>query len=142
MSRSLLILLVCSLVVSTFAQQQPPQKATQPNVVPVISGDLGDCSADLTVRDAKAKPIYGAKVAVELRYGFVGFRHLKLEVYTNVDGKARVEGLPNNNKNPLTFTAEYKGRKAAVVVDPSETCHGTYTAVITDQPVKTDEDTE
>jgi hypothetical protein len=112
------------------------------NPVPVISGDLGDCTADFTVTGTKYHPIYNAKLEVEIRYGFGGFRRTTLEIYTNVDGKARVEGLPASSKRPLAFTASFEGRKTVVIVDPEQNCHGTYKAVVTDRPVKTDEDEE
>ena len=110
------------------------------NPVPVISGDLGDCTADFTVTGTKFHPLYNAKLEVEIRYGFGGFRRTTLEIYTNVDGKARVEGLPATVKKPLAFTASFEGRKTVVIVDPGQNCHGSYQAIVTDRPVKTGEE--
>jgi hypothetical protein len=138
MYRCFLYTLACLLVVPAFSQDKPKPE----NPIPVISGDLGGCTADFTVTGTKMKPIYGAKLEVELRYGFGGFHRTSLEIYTNVDGKARVEGLPERSKRPLAFTASYQGRKTVVIVDPEEKCHGAYPAIVTDQPVKTDEDSE
>lgn len=121
------------------APKQAP-KAVSP--IPVISGDLGECSADFTVTGTKFHPLYNAKLAVEIRYGFGGFRRTTLEIYTNVDGRARVEGLPASSKRPLAFTASYEGRKTVVIVDPEQNCHGSYKAVVTDRPVKTEEDAD
>jgi hypothetical protein len=137
--RSFLLFIAVVIVLPAFAQQ----KAATENPVPVISGDLGDCSATFTVTNTKMKPIYNAKIDVELRYGFGGFHRTSLEVATNVDGKARVEGLPQRNKRPLAFTASYEGRKTVVLVDVDEQCHGNYSAIVTDKAVKTeDEDAE
>ncbi|HVZ18318.1 MAG TPA: hypothetical protein VG897_14450, partial [Terriglobales bacterium] len=54
------------------AQDQPKPAAGQENKVPVITGDLGECTADLLVTDVKNKPVYNAKVGVEIKYGFAG----------------------------------------------------------------------
>lgn len=134
---SLLLLLSCPLLV--FAQT-PPTPTAPSSPVPVISGDLGGCSADFKVTGTKDHPLYNAKLEVEIRYGFGGFRRTTLEIYTNVDGKARVEGLPERNKRPLAFTASYEGRKTVVIVDTEQKCHGEYRAIVTDRPVKADED--
>ena len=136
MWRSLVFVLACLLVTPVFSQEKPKSE----NPVPVISGDLGGCTAEFTVTGTKLKPIYKAKVEVELRYGFGGFHRTSLEISTNVDGKARVEGLPERIKRPLSFTVSYEGRKTIVMVDPEAKCHGSYNAIVTDKPVKTDSD--
>jgi hypothetical protein len=136
MWRSLVLLLACLTMIPAYSRESPKPE----NQVPVISGDLGGCSAEFTVTGTKLKPIYKAKLEVELRYGFGGFHRTTLEIYTNVDGKARVEGLPERSKRPLAFTVSYEGRKTVVLVDPEEKCHGSYEAIVTDRPVKTDED--
>jgi len=122
--------------------QSSPQAAKASNPVPVISGDLGECTADFTVTGTKFHPLYNAKLEVEIRYGFGGFRRTSLEIYTNVDGKARVTGLPERSKRPLAFTASYEGRKTVVIVDPEQKCHGAYQAVVTDRPVKNDQEAD
>src|SRR5882762_9942515 len=100
MWRTRVCLFFCLVMIPAFSQEKP----TPENFVPVISGDLGGCSAEFTVTGTKLKPIYKAKLEVELRYGFGGFHRTSLEIYTNVDGKARVEGLPERSKRPLAFT--------------------------------------
>jgi len=131
--------------ISGFAQspskEAVPKASAQPaSPVPVISGDLGDCSADFTVTGTKFHPLYNAKLSVEIRYGFGGVRRTTLEIYTNYEGKARVEGLPTSVKKPLAFTASFEGRKTVVIVDPEQNCHGSYQAIVTDRPVKTGEE--
>lgn len=141
MLRWIVFLAMVSVPALSIAQTKTTSSKT-PNPVPVISGDLGECTADFTVTGTKLHPLYNAKLEVEIRYGFGGFRRTTLEIYTNIDGKARVEGLPERSKRPLAFTASYEGRKTVVLVDPEQNCHGTYAAVVTDRPVKTDEDEE
>ena len=109
--------------------------AEEPSKVPVISGDLGDCSANLRVTDVKDKPVYNAKIGVEIKYGFAGLHRSTLEVYTNIDGRARFEGLPLKSRGPLAFTATYEGRSTTVVVEPRDNCHGSYTAILPNKPL-------
>jgi hypothetical protein len=131
-----LCLFFCLMVISASSQEKPKPE----NFVPVISGDIGSCTAEFTVTGTKLKPIYKAKLEVELRYGFGGFHRTSLEIYTNVNGRARVEGLPERSKRALAFTVSYEGRKTVVMVDPEAKCHGSYNAIVTDNPVKTDGD--
>lgn len=138
MYRSVVFLLL-SFATIAYSQEQPKPKSDS-NQVPVISGDLGDCTANLRVTDVKEKPIYNAKIAVEIKYGFGGFHHSTLEIYTNVDGKARFEGLPLKSRGPLAFTASYKGRETTVIVEPRDNCHGSYTAILPNEPLPKDND--
>jgi hypothetical protein len=71
--------------------------------IPTVDGHLGACSTLFTVLDAGSKPIYNARIMVDIRYGFLGLRKMSLEVGTNSDGKGRVAGLPEKSKNPLEF---------------------------------------
>lgn len=125
---------------SALAQSQPQPAPKPENKIPVISADLGDCSADITVTGSKLHPLYKAKIASEIRYGFGGFHRMNLEIYTNTDGQARVEGLPERPRQPLAFVVTYDGRSTTVIVHPIEKCHGSYQAIVTDKPVNTDED--
>lgn len=133
--RPCLFLLIIAASAAGFAQEST--KKTD-NDIPVISGDLGSCSADFTVTTTNSKPIYKAKVTVELRSGFGGFHRTSLEIYTNVDGKARVEGLPSKSKKALSFDVSYEGRGTSVVVDTAQKCQGSYMAMVTDKVVATE----
>lgn len=118
------------------AQDKPKPADAAPNPVPVITSDLGgECSAEILVTNVKSKPIYNAKIALEIKYGFGGFHRDTLEVYTNVDGKARFEGLPRKSRGPYAFTASFKDRKNTVVVEPRDNCHGSYTVVLPNEPL-------
>src|SRR3954462_1904052 len=99
MFRSLAFLLL--FVAPAFAQKQP--KVDPSTDVPVISADIGQCTADFRVVDVNQNPIYSARIALDIKRGFVGMRRTSLEIFTNFDGKARFTGLPNYSKHPLNF---------------------------------------
>ena len=99
--------------------------------IPVINGNLGPCTADFTVTDNANKPIYDAKVHVTIRYGFMSKRKTDLEVGTNGDGKARIEGLPNKIKNPpLEFRVSNGDQSKTVTADPAVDCHPSFTVAL------------
>jgi len=102
----------------------PPQ-AQPPQEVPVLKANLGgDCSADFVVRDA-GMPVYNATVHVKVRYGALSLKRSDLEIGTNSDGKARVEGLPAKAK-PLAWDVHKDNKKAALEQDVTTTCHATF----------------
>jgi hypothetical protein len=90
--------------------------------VPTISASLGNCSADFLVKDGQNRPIYDVKIDVTFHYGFLNLHKESLEVFTNSDGKARFEGLPNYVKKPLEFRLQYHDRQKTVVDDLNSTC--------------------
>jgi hypothetical protein len=98
--------------------------------VPVMKGDLGPCSADFTVTDAANTPLYDAKISVTIRYGFMNKRKTDLEVGTNSEGKARIEGLPDKVKRPLEFQVRYSQQAKSLVHDPAAECHANLTVVL------------
>lgn len=91
--------------------------------IPVVDGHLGACSTTITVLDSESKPIYNAKVTVDIRYGVLGFRKMSLEVGTNSEGKARVAGLPEKPKDPLEFEITGKRLSKKVLVDTAAKCN-------------------
>jgi len=112
-------------------QKQP--KIDPSSDVPVISADLGQCSADFRVVDVNMKPIYSARIALEIKHGFVGMRRTNLEIFTNYDGKARFTRLPNYSKHPLNFDISFGERKTGVFMDPDEKCQADFQAVLPDK---------
>jgi hypothetical protein len=95
--------------------------------IPVIKGDLGPCSADFTVLDSHDKPVYDAKVHVTILYGFMNKRKSDLEIGTNSDGKARIEGLPDKvKKPPLEFRIRIGDLRKSVTQDPATECHASF----------------
>jgi hypothetical protein len=95
--------------------------------VPVIKGDLGPCSADFTILDTNDKPVYDAKIHVTILYGFMNKRKSELEIGTNSDGKARIEGLPDKlKKPPLEFRIKAGDSRKSVTQDPATDCHASF----------------
>lgn len=99
-------------------------------VVPTVNADLGACSADFTVKDGQGKAIYGVKIDVTFRYGFLNLHKESLEVYTNSDGKGRFEGLPGSVKKPLEFRIQHGDRQKTVTDDPGVTCNASESVVL------------
>ena len=90
---------------------------------PQISADLGPCWADFTVTDAAKKPVYLAKIHTIIRYGFLSKRKTELELQTDVNGKGRFVGLPQEVKKAIQFEITYKGQSKTVTHDPAANCH-------------------
>ena len=103
----------------------------RPTEVPVISGNLGPCTADFTVIDSSNKPIYDAKIHVTILYGFMNKRKSDLEIGTNSDGKARFEGLPDKvKKPPLEFKVWSGDQTKTVLHDPAMDCHPNFSVAL------------
>jgi hypothetical protein len=91
-----------------------------------ISADLGSCSALITVTDADAKPVYGAKVTARVQYGMMGVKKLDLEAYTGADGKLKIDRLPETLKKPLVIHIEKDGKSNQVEFNPGLRCRATF----------------
>jgi hypothetical protein len=128
------------LLLATLVAQNKPATNTPTPTVPAIDAEMGDCTAEFRVTDSKQRPLSNAKLSTQIKYGFGGFRRLDLEVFTNQDGEARFVGLPPKTREPLAIHADYNGRATVVIVSPIQKCHGSYNAIVTDRPVKADED--
>jgi hypothetical protein len=101
-----------------------PSLAESSTDVPSISAGVGTCTADFVVVDAANKPVYDAKIHVKVNFGFMGKRNTDLQVGTNGDGKAHIEGLPNKMKKPpLEYTIQSADRTKTVTNDPATDCH-------------------
>jgi hypothetical protein len=100
------------------------------HTVPVIDGAIGTCSANFTVTDDNAAPVYDAKIRVHIAYGFMYMRKMDLEVGTNIDGKARFTGLPARTKDGLAFQASKADRAGTAFADPSTSCKADLTVVL------------
>lgn len=117
------LLLTTALAALTLVQQ--PAADTQKPDLAIISARLGTCAADFTVKDADGKPVYAAIIHVRVRYGFMSMKRMDLEVGTNSEGKARVEGLPAKAK-PLSYDISKAATKAAVEQDLASSCQATF----------------
>ena len=126
-----LIAAVC-LVPSSYAQDAKTAAAetAASHTIPAIDGAIGTCSANFTVTDDNAAPVYDAKIRVHIAYGFMYMRKMDLEVGTNIDGKARFTGLPARTKEGLAFQASKGDRAGTAFADPSTTCKADLTVVL------------
>lgn len=126
--KSLLPLVLLMLI--PFANAQAPD----PHSVPAVDAELGPCSADFTITDTAGKPVYAAKVRVRVSYGLLSAHKLDLEVGTNVDGKARIIGLPSRLKKGLYFEASESDRTGNAFDDPSNTCKAQFAITLRKLP--------
>ncbi len=101
---------------------------------PVVKGGGGTCSADFVVTDSSGKGLYDAKIRIQLRYGFLGARRLELEVGTNAEGKARLEGLPDRVRRPTEFKVQRGGQSKSVPYDPEANCHARHEVTLGEKP--------
>ena len=101
-------------------------QAVAPQEVPVLKANLGgDCSADFTVRGGDGQPVYNATIHVRVRYGFMSVKRSDLEIGTNADGKARIEGLPTKAKL-LAYDITKDNRKTGAEQNVADICHATF----------------
>lgn len=96
-----------------------------PQEVPVLKANLGDCAADFVVRGADGRPVYNATIHVRVRYGFMNVKRSDLEIGTNAEGKARIEGLPSKAK-PLAYDIRKDTATAAVMQDVETMCKASF----------------
>lgn len=112
---------ISALSISSFARPQTPTPNSAD--VPVAKGGAGPCSADFVVSDPSGKGVYDAKVGIQIKYGFMGLHKLDLTVGTNFEGKARVEGLPDQIKGAAEFKISHGEQSKTVTYDPQSNCH-------------------
>src|SRR5262245_47196713 len=102
------------LIAALMSAQGP---STKPEL-PILKAGLGPCSADFTVKNADGTPEYLAMIKVRVRYGFANVKRMDLEVGTNSDGQARIEGLPKKAQ-PLAYEIQKDMQKATAEQDVS-----------------------
>jgi hypothetical protein len=100
-------------------------QSANPQEVPVLKANLGDCSADFVVRGSGGQPVYNATIHVRVRYGFMSLKRSDLEIGTNADGKARIEGLPSKAK-PLAYDIRKDTATAAITQDVDAMCNASF----------------
>jgi hypothetical protein len=126
-NKMLLVVLLTSLIVasisifavSSFSAPQAPGSAD----IPVVKGGAGTCSADFVVTDPSGKGIYDAKIRILIQYRFMALHKLDLTVGTNYEGKARIEGLPEQIKKTAEFKISHGGQSKSLSFDPEDNCH-------------------
>jgi hypothetical protein len=122
----LLLGLLFSFVHNSFGRTQTPGSAD----VPVLKGGAGPCTADFAVSDSTGKGVYDAKIAIQIKYGFMGLRKLDLTIGTNFEGKARVEGLPEQFKGSAEFKVSHGDQSKTVPYDPQANCHPRHEVIL------------
>jgi hypothetical protein len=105
----------------------------QEQIIPVVDGHLGGCSADFTVTDKNHVPLYDAKIDVTIRYGFLGLRKMSLQVGTNSDGRARVAGLPDKSNKTFNFEITSGMMSGTVSMNTSDRCDATFEVVLEEE---------
>lgn len=110
--------------ISTFARSSSPTpQAPDSTEVPVVKGGAGSCTADFVVSDSSGKGIYDAKVRIQIKYRFMGLHKLDLTVGTNYEGKARIEGLPEQIRKTAEFKVSHGDQTKSLPYDPQADCH-------------------
>jgi hypothetical protein len=123
---ALLIIFIAIVAPSSFASPQAPN----PSDVPVVKGGAGSCTADFVVKDPDGKAIYNAKIEILIKYGFMGLHKLDATTPTNVDGKARFEGLPEQIKGTAEFQITHGDQNKSLPFDPQSDCHSHHEIVL------------
>jgi len=100
-------------------------QSSNPTETPVLKANLGNCSADFVVHGSDGQPVYNATIHVRVRYGFMSLKRSDLEIGTNADGKARIEGLPAKAK-PLAYDIRKETATAAVAQDVEAMCNASF----------------
>jgi hypothetical protein len=122
----LLVSSIAAFAPSSFARPQAPSSTD----VPVLKGGAGSCTADFVVSDSSGKGVYDAKISVLIKYGFMGLHRLDLTVGTNFEGKARVEGLPEQIKGSAEFKISRGDQSKIVPYDPQTNCHPRHEVIL------------
>ena len=121
----LLVVSISAFVRSSYPAPQSPDSSE----VAVVKGDAGPCSADFQVSDSSGRGVYGVKIRIQIKYGFMGFHRLDATVGTNVDGKARIEGLPEQIKGVGEFKVVRGDQSKSLPFDPGVDCHARHEVV-------------
>ena len=114
-----MVLIAALALALTAAQSSSSQE------VPVLNANLGNCSAEFIVRGTDARPVYNATIHVRVRYGFMSLKRSDLEIGTNADGKARIEGLPARAK-PLAYDIRKGTAAGAAMQDVEAMCNASF----------------
>ena len=89
--------------------------------IPVLKAGIGTCAADFVVSDGNGKPVYQATIHARIRYGALSIKRMDVEVNTNDDGKARIEGLPSKAR-PIVYDIEKNDTKGTAQQDVTTGC--------------------
>jgi len=119
----LAVLLLAAFILIFGSSSSSQSQAQASSDVAVMKGEAGPCTADFVVSDSVGKGVYGAKIRIQVKYGFGGFHRLDGIVGTNFEGKARFEGLPERIKGTAEFDITKGSQAKTVPYDPQVDCH-------------------
>jgi hypothetical protein len=122
----LLVVSISTFAGSSFPAPQAPDSAD----VAVVKGGAGSCTADFVVTDPSGKGIYDAKIRIQIRYRFMGFHRLDASIGTNYEGKARIEGLPDQIKGTAEFKVSHGDQSKSLPYDPLADCHARHEVIL------------
>lgn len=105
------------------AQSTPQAQAPVKPESATVNGGAGPCTADFNVTDSSGQGLYGAKIDIQVRYGFMGLHKLGVTIKTDAQGKAHIDGLPDKIKPPAEFTVALADQTKMFVFDPLMDCH-------------------
>jgi hypothetical protein len=91
-----------------------------------ISADLGRCSALITVTGIDSNPVYAARVAARVQYGWMAMKKLDLEAFTGADGKVTISRLPADLKKPMVIHISKGDKEETVEFKPNLRCHAVF----------------
>ena len=118
-----LILTALSCALSALAEPLAAPQAASGGNGTVLTAGAGICTADFVVTDSSGKPVYDAKINIQIRYRALGLHRLDGTVGTNSDGKAHIEGLPEQIKKTAEFKISHGNQSKTLPYDPQADCH-------------------
>jgi hypothetical protein len=132
---ALLLLAGMCAVLNAAAGGQTPGQAAPAAVpakeVPVMDGEAGACTLEITVNDAAGKPVYATQVRIVIRHGFKGKRKVDLSAYTNEQGRLNFKGLPARvYRGPMEIQAKKEQLTGSSKWDPVDGCNTKQTIVL------------
>jgi hypothetical protein len=116
-----------ALVAAVLAQQPPAGAPSVEN--PALQAGLGACSADFVITDGEGHPVAAAIIRTRVRYGPMSVKRMDLEIGTDSDGKARIEGLPAKAR-PVVYDINKAGRVGSATQSLADQCHGHFDVAI------------
>ena len=128
---ALLLLAGMSAGQDAVAGGQTAGQAAPAKEVPVMDGEAGACTLEITVKDAAGKPVYAAQVRIVIRHGFKGKRKVDLSAYTNEEGRLNFKGLPARvYRGPMEIQAKKEQLTGSAKWDPVDGCQTKQTIVL------------
>jgi hypothetical protein len=119
-------MLTATLLAALLSTQQPATAAAD---IPTLRVGLGPCLATFNVKDADGMPVYSALISVRVRHGAMSLKRMDLELSTDSNGKAIVQGLPKKSRL-LSFTVVKANKSATVEQDVKKDCDATHNVVL------------